>query len=335
MGDHRTLQNGRGLNPEGHPTIGGLVREGRSERCLLHNSHRLWPSAVPEVHAGRGELPIHMPPFWPVLCPSHIHQSAEASDDTALVMGVRIIVYINDMLILAETPEQASQHLETLSWILQTLGFIVNQDKSVFTPAQQIEFLGLVVNSVSMELSLPGEKLKQIRGEAKMLLSKLLVTARALSQLIGKLNSAAQAIVPAPLFYHHLQGDLKNALASGDHGYKNVTPISQQVQEELNWWQQHLQTWNGRCLFRGREQIIISSDASLLGWGATCNGTRTGRLWSVQEKTWHINCLEMQAASLAVQSFLRDQSGVSVLQQLDNTTAVAYINNLGGQYPHI
>ena len=58
--------------------------------------------------------------------------------------------------------------------------------------------------------------------------------------------------------------------------------------------------------------------------------------WSEQEKTWHINCLEMQAASLAVQSFLRDQSGVSVLLQLDNTTTVAYINNLGGTVsPHL
>ena len=29
VGDHITFQNGRGPNPEGHPTIGGLVREGR------------------------------------------------------------------------------------------------------------------------------------------------------------------------------------------------------------------------------------------------------------------------------------------------------------------
>ena len=140
--------------------------------------------------------------------------------------GVRIIVYIDDMLILAETPEQASQHLETLLWILQALGFIVNQDKSVFTPAQEIEFLGLVVNSVAMELSLPGEKLRQIMGEATKLLSQSLVSARVLFQFIGKLNAAAQAIVLAPLFYRHLQGDLKNALASGSHGYENVTTLS-------------------------------------------------------------------------------------------------------------
>ena len=59
-----------------------------------------------------------------------------------------------------------------------------------------------------------------------MLLSKPLVLARALSQFIGKLNAAAKAIVLAPLFYRHLQGDLKNTLASGDHGYENVIPIS-------------------------------------------------------------------------------------------------------------
>ena len=191
-------------------------------------------------------------------------------------MGVRIIIYIDDMLILAETPEQASQHLETLLWILQALGFIVNQDKSVFMPAQEIEFLGLVVNSVSMELSLPREKLRQIRGEAKRLLSQSLVSARALSQFIEKLNVAAQAVAPAPLFYQHLQGNLRNALASGSHGYENVTTLSQQAQEEMSWWQQHLQTWNGRCLLRGREQILICSDATLLGWGARCSGTWTG-----------------------------------------------------------
>ena len=181
-----------------------------------------------------------------------------------------------------------------------------------------------------MEISLPGEKLRQIREEATKLLSQSQVSARLLSQFIWKLNAAAQAVVPAPLFYRHLQGSLRSALASGNHGYENVTTLSQRTQEELGWWKQHLQTWNGRCLIRGREQILISSDASLQGWGATRSGTRTGGPWSELEKTWHINCLELQAASLAVQTFLRDRSGISVLLQLDNTSAVAYINNLGG-----
>ena len=87
VGVHRTLQDGGNPNPEGHSTIRRVVCESRSERRLLHNPNRLQAPAVPEVHAGRGELSVHMPPLWPVLCPPYIHQGTEASDDTTLFMG--------------------------------------------------------------------------------------------------------------------------------------------------------------------------------------------------------------------------------------------------------
>ena len=74
----------------------------------------------------------------------------------------------------------------------------------------------------------------------------------------------------------------------------------------------------------------IESDASLIGWGASCQGTQTGGPWSQQEKTLHINGLELLAATLAVKTFLKDQENKRVLLLLDNQTAVAYINNLGG-----
>ena len=77
------------------------------------------------------------------------------------------------------------------------------------------------------------------------------------------------------------------------------------------------------------QAITITSDASLQGWGAVCNGTRTGGPWSHSEQGMHINCLELLAAILAAKTFLKGQIGQSVLLQLDNQTAVAYINNMG------
>ena len=68
----------------------------------------------------------------------------------------------------------------------------------------------------------------------------------------------------------------------------------------------------------------------MTGWGAVCEGLRTGGPWSQAERMLHINCLELTAATLAVQAFAKDRSGVSILLQLDNQTAVAYINHLGG-----
>ena len=44
----------------------------------------------------------------------------------------------------------------------------------------------------------------------------------------------------------------------------------------------------------------------------------------------HINCLELLAATLALKCFAKHKTKISVLLKLDNTTAVTYINNLGG-----
>lgn len=38
------------------------------------------------------------------------------------VLGVRVIVYIDDMLILAETREMAQKALEALTYLLESLG---------------------------------------------------------------------------------------------------------------------------------------------------------------------------------------------------------------------
>ena len=43
------------------------------------------------------------------------------------------------------------------------LGFTVHPNKSVFTPSQEIEFLGFVLNSVKMEVSISNQKAQNIK----------------------------------------------------------------------------------------------------------------------------------------------------------------------------
>ena len=116
---------------------------------------------------------------------------------------------------------------------------------------------------------------------------------------------------------------------SSNQDYDTLLSLSQASQEELSWWKEQLPKWNGKPLRQSPAQVTISSDTSQLGWGAVCAGTQTGGAWSVQEQSMHINSLELLAATLAVKTFLKDASGISVLLQLDNATAVAYINNMG------
>ena len=213
-----------------------------------------------------------------------------------------MIVYIDDILVMGESPAQVKGHLEALIYVLTGLGFVINIPKSITNPAQQIEYLGLLVDSTTLHLSLPGEKLHHIRAEIDQIAKKSSqTTERQLAQIIGKLHAASQAVLPAPLFYRSLQG-LQRALNNSSQNYNSLLTLSQPAQEELTWWQDKLSHWNGKALLHQTETMSIKPDASLQGWGAVCNGTRTGGPWSHAEQQMHINCLELLAATLALKA---------------------------------
>ena len=67
------------------------------------------------------------------------------------------------------------------------------------------------------------------------------------------------------------------------------------------------------------------------GRGAVLNGqTRTGGVWSAEERKHHINYLELLAAFLALQAFGKNWTNTTILLRLDNVTAVTYINQKVG-----
>ena len=53
---------------------------------------------------------------------------------------------------------------------------------------------------------------------------------------------------------------------------------------------------------------------------------RTGGKWTATEVELHINALEMNAARLAMQCFLKDTQHVAVLLQMDSWAAIIHLN---------
>jgi len=245
-------------------------------------------------------------------------------------LGIQMVIYMDNMLLMASSKQSIQEHTHITIFVLENLGFIINNKKSLLDPSQEIEFLGMVVNSQSMDLKLPGEKIKKIRLEARNILDTASPSAKTLAQLLGKLNATTPALQAAPLFSRALQMCLRESLSSGGQNYQSVVTLSPQAREDLHWWEQHLTSWNGRSLILPPSTLTIISDASQQGWGATCEGVTTRGPWSPHEKTLHINCLELLAATLAVQTFAKQKQGISILLKIDNTTAVAYISRRGG-----
>ena len=105
--------------------------------------------------------------------------------------------------------------------------------------------------------------------------------------------------------------------------------LSPSARIELAWWLKHTLNANGSPVHLPPPDMTITTDASKKGWGAAHQSFQTNGRWSQKESLQH-NYLELKASFLALKTFLKGKSHVTVSLQLDNTTAIAYINNKGG-----
>ena len=64
-------------------------------------------------------------------------------------LGIRVVLYLVDMLIMANSQNKARDHCQWAIYLLMSLGFILNMEKSMWFPRQQIEFLGFRLDSKS------------------------------------------------------------------------------------------------------------------------------------------------------------------------------------------
>ena len=195
--------------------------------------------------------------------------------------------------------------------------------------ARCMEYLGFVINSLEMKLFLPTEKMSQLLQDCKDLILEKSASVRTLSHIIGRLTSTLQAALPAPLHYRHLQMLQAKGLLVGK-GYNSVVPLNKECQNDLQWWIDQLSTWNGRSIISPVPDLIITTDASLKGWGAVCQEVHTRGLWTREEPLLHINALELKAALFALRGFSNNRKKFHVHLRMDNRTAVVYLLKMGG-----
>ena len=249
--------------------------------------------------------------------------------------GVRLIIYLDDILLMASTPMLLRNHISLTSHVLTHLGFILNQAKCVLEPQQSLDFLGFLIDSRTMTIALPQSKVDKIRKECRHMSNQQTVTARQLAHLIGAMTACLPAIAAAPLHYRALQSLRSLALRSSMTDYDSQVHLSAEAKADLHWWIDHLTSQMCRPIHPPVASLTLETDASTIGWGAYCQETnqRTGGPWTGKEATHHINWLELKAAFLAVQSFVK-QTNCHVLLLMDNRVAISYINRKGGTCSH-
>ena len=276
-----------------------------------------------------------MPPFRPLISPMGIHQNPEASSVYSMADGCSADRLHREHTDHSRVQELSLRTLASPSTSSRMPG-IHYQHREVSTDSRpdhrvsgshcRLYQYGATTTSYQDEADSSGVSTDNEDG--RLNISQNLGTSSGQDELNYLRNSPF-----SPLLSKSTDGSLSNTLENHSQDHEGLVTLPPARLEEVEWWDTEMSKWNGKALLKRGIDMIIDSDASLQGWKARCGEQTTGGAWSHQEAELLINCLELLAATLAVQSFAKDKCKISILLRIDNTTAVAYINHLGVQSP--
>ncbi|KAK7907218.1 hypothetical protein WMY93_015830 [Mugilogobius chulae] len=269
-------------------------------------------------------------PFGLSLAPRVFSKCVEAALAPLRATGIRIFSYIDDYLICSDSRERAVRDTLTVLNHLTALGFRINRAKSRLEPTQHTEYLGLSLDSISHRVTLTTERRLSLTQCLALFYQGAMVTFRTCLRLAGLMASVISVVHLGLMMMRDFQRWITALhLCPRRHLYRRVKVDSRCVAALLQWRDARV-LMVGVPLGAVSERVILTTDASLRGWGATLSGRVVNGTWSPRFAQMHINVLELWAVFLGLRHFLQFLQGRHVLVKTDNATVVAYINRQGG-----
>ena len=235
-----------------------------------------------------------------------------------------VVAYMDDFLLVFQTYDECKAALDALMSLVRRLGFWINYSK-VEGPTQRLTFLGITLDSTSMTMELPQDKVDDLMEELSSFMTRTKATKRQLQSLAGKLNWASQCIYGGRFHLRRLL-DRMSTLRSPWHRAR----ITREMRLDIEWWLHFLPTFNGTTpLIDDRPAVPISIDACPEAAGAFNQGdwvyTNFQSHWP-EAVPLHINHKEVLALEPAVARWAPLWRDRRVYVHSDNQAAVGIIN---------
>ena len=213
------------------------------------------------------------------------------------------------------------------------LGFVIHPEKCQLEPKTEINYLGFTLNSKSMTVKLTCPKVLKLKQEIEKTLRKDKITIQQLAKIVGTLVASLPGVQYGKVFYRQCDNYKTKALKENKGNFNAKITLPNSCKEDLSWWDSNIENTVNK-INKGNLNFELESDASNTGWGGCCRWGKqeqvTGGNWSKEERGKHINYLELLAAWLTIQNFCKNLKNEHIKILCDNTTAVAYLNNMGG-----
>ena len=194
-----SFQNGGLVHANGGPEARMANGKDRPERCVPDNpSGKGTPLSNIIPGTARRMDTISVPPIRTLHRTLCVHKSDQANSPIPTTVG-NPPDYIS-----GQFTSSCLKHNTTVTRsfnspeLFTTLGFLINYPKSIMSPTQKLEFLGFMMDTKTMRIALPPQKIDAIQKEASQILSAGSIQIRTLAHFIGTLLATKPAMSLGP-----------------------------------------------------------------------------------------------------------------------------------------
>lgn len=235
----------------------------------------------------------------------------------------KVIAYLDDFLVVSQTFQGCMEMLTDLMQLVRELGFSINYNK-IEGPSKQLTFLGISLDTESMSMSLPVQKLEEFKTCVQTTLTKKSVTKRQIQSLIGKLNWCTQCVYGGRFHMRRLIDKVIDLKCSWHR-----TRVTKDMKDDLKWWENYMKIFNGSCqMVDARPGTPVSIDSCPVAAGAVFHKDWIYTSWENKGhiSPLHINFKEVLALEPAVHRWSHLWTNKKVYIHCDNMAAVSIIN---------
>ena len=145
-----------------------------------------------------------------------------------------------------------------------------------------------------------------LRAQLDAVLKQKSISLRVVAELIGKFNALTPGKRYGTVFSKRLEIQKTASLKQVSGDYDSLIFITAEMREDISWRRNNANEYPV-LLSPHLLAITITTDTSNTGWGGSSDGVVTGGLWSKDEQSLHINCLELKAALLSIKAFISNK----------------------------
>ena len=187
-------------------------------------------------------------------------------------MGHNSFTYLDDRL--GSQPDKCSAAAAAMiqKKELDSAGLLVNEEKSHWHPLQVGEWLGLVINTITMSFHIPERKVKKLKSLLRSAIGETSYSYRELTRIAGSIISVALAVGPISRLLTRQMYLAIESRSAWDHTLR----FSRALLEELRFWYNNIDSFNSYSLRPPPDSSTVvfadASDVAFGGFSASLDG---------------------------------------------------------------